>query len=90
MKTAMRVAVLMCVVALAGAFLPSAATASWQYWDYGSVRVCGQDSTTPYLAQMTDNTWYHSTSPSGGWAWVGKLGVNEFLLETGWHKGVPE
>ena len=85
MRTAMRVAVLMCVLTLAGASLPSAATASWWSQYNGSCWVYGQDSTHTYLAQFADNTWYHSTSPSGGFAYLGKATDSSFVADGTWH-----
>ena len=53
---------------------------------HSSVKVCGQDSTNTYFAQMPDNTWYHRRVPRGGWTWLGQLARDDFPLDGGWHK----
>ncbi|MGO9566650.1 MAG: hypothetical protein ACLP5H_03815 [Desulfomonilaceae bacterium] len=58
MKTAVKVVGLICVVTLAWAFMPLAATASFTQQDFGTYILWSQDSTHTYLKQyLADYSW---------------------------------
>ncbi|MGO9569780.1 MAG: hypothetical protein ACLP5H_19785 [Desulfomonilaceae bacterium] len=85
MKTAVRVVGLICVVMLAWAFIPLAATASFTSQDMGAYILWSQDSTHTYFQQYkADYSWKDSTTTNpSDFNYMGKLADLATLLFDG-------
>ncbi len=88
MKTAVRVAGLVCVVTMAWAFMPLAATASFAELDMGEYYLWSQPSTHTYFQQYkADYSWKVSTDASSNFNYLGKLGdLSTLLFDGSFHK----